>query len=128
MLISSAYAQGSGSAGGGDFFVQIMPLLLIFVVFYFLLIRPQQKKAKAHRDMVGSLQRGDKVVTGGGLYATVAKVEDDVLVLEIADGVRVRAARSTITDLGAKPVPRNDSGSSGTGSDGDSAGPTSKDK
>ena len=77
MLISAAYAQGTGSAGGGDFFVQIMPLLLIFVVFYFLLIRPQQKKMKAHRDMVGGLQRGDKVITGGGLFATVSKVEED---------------------------------------------------
>ena len=128
MLISTAYAQGTGSAGGGDFFVQIMPLLLIFVVFYFLLIRPQQKKMKAHRDMVGALQRGDKVVTGGGLYATVAKVEDNILILEIADGVRVRAARNTITELNSKPVPRNESSSPESGPDGDSAGRTSKDK
>ena len=119
MLISTAYAQGTGSAGGGDFLVQIMPLLLIFVVFYFLLIRPQQKKAKAHRDMVGGLQRGDKVITGGGLFATVAKVEDDVLVLEIADGVRVKAARGTITELSSKPVPRKDHGTSDAASDTD---------
>ena len=119
MLISTAYAQGTGSAGGGDFLVQIMPLLLIFVVFYFLLIRPQQKKAKAHRDMVGGLQRGDKVITGGGLFATVSKVEDDILVLEIADGVRVKAARNTITDLSSKPVPRKDQGASDSSSDAD---------
>ncbi|MBT05564.1 MAG: preprotein translocase subunit YajC [Rhodospirillaceae bacterium] len=118
MLISAAYAQEAGSAGGGDFFVQIMPLLLIFVVFYFLLIRPQQKKMKAHRDMVGGLQRGDKVITGGGLFATVSKVEEDVLVLEIADGVRVKAARNTITEVNAKPVPRNDNDSKESASDG----------
>ena len=106
MFIARAYAQGTGAAGGSDFFVQILPLLLIFVVFYFLLIRPQQKKMKGHRDMVANLQRGDKVITGGGLYATVAKVEDDAVVLEIADGVRVKAARHTISELSAKPVPR----------------------
>ena len=118
MLISAAYAQGPGSAGGGDFFVQRMPLLHIFVVFYFLLIRPQQKKMKAHRDMVGGLQRGDKGITGGGLFATDSKVEEDVLVLEIADGVRVKAARTTITEVNAKPVPRKDNDSNESASDG----------
>ena len=106
IFIARAYAQGTDAAGGSDFFVQILPLLLIFVVFYFLLIRPQQKKMKGHRDMVANLQRGDKVITGGGLYATVAKVEDDAVVLEIADGVRVKAARHTISELSSKPVPR----------------------
>ena len=106
MFIAQAYAQGTGAAGGSDFFIQILPLLLIFVVFYFLLIRPQQKKMKGHRDMVANLQRGEKVITGGGLYATVAKVEDDAVVLEIADGVRVKAARHTISELSSKPVPR----------------------
>ena len=107
MLIASAYAQGGGAPGGGGFFVQILPLLLIFVVFYFLLIRPQQKKMKAHRDMIANLRRGDKVITGGGLHATVAKIEDEVAVLEIANGVRVKAARHTISELSAKPVPRD---------------------
>ena len=107
MLIASAFAQGGGAPGGGGFFVQILPLLLIFVVFYFLLIRPQQKKMKAHRDMIANLQRGDKVNTGGGLHATVAKIEDEVAVLEIANGVRVKAARHTISELSAKPVPRD---------------------
>ena len=74
---------------------------------------------KGHRNMVANLQRGDKVITGGGLYATVAKVEDDAVVLEIADGVRVKAARHTISELSSKPVPRgagNDvQGESGSG-------------
>jgi preprotein translocase subunit YajC len=106
MWISTALAQ-DGGAGGGGMIVQLLPLILIFVVFYFLLIRPQQKKLKDHREMVANLRRGDKVVTGGGLYATVSKVEDDAtLILEIAPNVRVKAARNTITELAAKPEPR----------------------
>ena len=115
MFIASAYAQGGGAAGGSDFFVQILPLLLIFVVFYFLLIRPQQKKMKKHRDMVANLQRGDKVITGGGLYASVAKIEDDAVIREIANGVRVKAARHTISELSAKPIPRGNAKDSGVG-------------
>ena len=115
MFIASAYAQGGGAAGGSDFFVQILPLLLIFVVFYFLLIRPQQKKMKKHRDMVANLQRGDKVITGGGLYASVAKIEADAVILEIANGVRVKAARHTISELSAKPFPRGNAKDSGGG-------------
>ena len=106
MLISTAYAQDA-AAGGGGALVQLLPLVLIFVVFYFLLIRPQQKRLKEHKRLVGTLKRGDKVITGGGLHATVAKVEDEhTLILEIAPNVRVKAQRSTITDLVSKPQPR----------------------
>ncbi|NIA67550.1 preprotein translocase subunit YajC [Pelagibius litoralis] len=119
MLISPAYAQASG--GGADLFTSFLPIILIFVVFYFLLIRPQQKKVKMHRDMVQSLRRGDKVVTGGGLIGTVTKVLSDTEVqLELAEGVRVRAMRSTIQDVmsrteaapgkGSAPAPANDGG------------------
>jgi len=108
MLISAAYAQDAAAGGGGAMF-QLLPLVLIFVVFYFLLIRPQQKKLKEHKHMVGELKRGDKVITGGGLHATVTKVEDDrTLVLEIAPNVRVKAERHTITDMVSKPQPRSD--------------------
>ena len=75
MLISPAYAQAGGAPGGFDL-ISLMPLLLIFVVFYFLLIRPQQKKMKQHRDMIGALKRGDRVLTAGGIIGTVVKVED----------------------------------------------------
>jgi preprotein translocase subunit YajC len=104
MLISPAYAQSGG--GGGFDVMQMLPLVLIFVVFYFLLIRPQQKKAKVHREMVAALRRGDKVVTAGGLVGTVAKVlnEQEVLV-EIADGVRVRVVRSQISETISKTAP-----------------------
>ena len=103
MLISPAYAQ---SGGGGDMLTGLLPIILIFVVFYFLLIRPQQKKAKAHRELVAALRRGDRVVTAGGIMGTVARVsnEHEVLV-EIAEGVRVRMVRSQITDVLSKPQP-----------------------
>lgn len=104
MFISTAFAQ---DGGGGGAMIQILPLILIFVVFYFLLIRPQQKKARLHREMVAALKRGDKVVTGGGLHATVAKVEDDAtVILELAPNVRVKAQRHTIADLASRPEPR----------------------
>jgi preprotein translocase subunit YajC len=76
------------------------------VVFYFLLIRPQQKKMKAHREMVQALKRGDRVVTSGGIVGTVTKVVSDSEVqIEIAENVRVRVVRSSITDIVAKTEP-----------------------
>lgn len=106
MLISTAYAQAAGGAGGGFDIVQIAPLILIFVVFYFLLIRPQQKKAKDHKAMLGQLRRGDRVVTGGGIVGTVSKVQgDEDVVVEIAEGVKVRVVRGTITAVLSKTEP-----------------------
>jgi preprotein translocase subunit YajC len=107
MLLTPAYAQAAGGAPAGFDFISIMPLVLIFVVFYFLLIRPQQKKMKTHRDMIGAVKRGDRVLTGGGILGTVVKVEDsdDVLLVEIAKDIRVRVARGTISDVLNKPQP-----------------------
>ncbi len=106
MFVTPAYAQAAEGGGGGGL-EAFLPLILIFVVFYFLLIRPQQKKAKDHREMVSRLRRGDRVVTGGGLHATVAKVEDEnTVILEIAPNVRVKARRHTIAELASKPQPR----------------------
>jgi len=99
MLISQAWAQGAGG-GSGDFLVQLFPLILIFVVFYFLLIRPQQTKMKTHREMLSGVKRGDRVVTGGGIIGLVIKViGDNEVQVEIADGVRVRVLKQTITDI-----------------------------
>jgi preprotein translocase subunit YajC len=108
MLFSPAYAQAAGGAPGGFDLISLMPLVLIFVVFYFLLIRPQQKKMKSHRDMIGAVKRGDRVLTGGGIIGSVVKVEDgdDVLLVEIAKDIRVRVARSTISDVLNKPQAR----------------------
>ena len=109
MLISAAYAQGAGITGLFDnqsALIQFLPLVLIFVVFYFLLIRPQQRKAKDHKTMLDALRRGDRVVTGGGIIGTVARVENpEEVTVDIADGVRVRVLRSTISSVLAKPDP-----------------------
>lgn len=104
MLISSAWAQEGADAAAaapeGGFLLSLAPLILIFVVFYFLLIRPQQKKMKAHRAMVANVRRGDRVQTQGGILGTVTKVLNDTEVLvEIAEGVRVRVAKHTLTDV-----------------------------
>src|SRR5260221_6696097 len=86
--------------------MQFLPLVLIFVVFYFLLIRPQQKRAKEHKTMLSALRRGDRVVTGGGIIGTVAKViGDDEVTVDIAEGTRVRVLRSTITTVLARTEP-----------------------
>ncbi len=82
----------------------------LFAIFYFLLIRPQQKKAKEHRDMVHAVQRGDNVVTGGGLVGKVAKVTDTEVMIDLAEGVRVTAVKGTLQDVRSKsaPKPAND--------------------
>ena len=106
MLISTAYAQGLSGLLDQNAMIQFLPLVLIFVVFYFLLIRPQQKKQKDHRSMLDALRRGDRVVTGGGIIATVNRVTSaEEVEVDIAQGVRVRVLRSTITSVLAKPDP-----------------------
>jgi preprotein translocase subunit YajC len=105
MLISTAYAQGTGLLDQSAL-IQFLPLVLIFIVFYFLLIRPQQKKQKDHRTMLDALRRGDRVVTGGGILGTVSKVvSPEEVEVDIASGVRVKILRSTITSVLAKPDP-----------------------
>ena len=83
-----------------EFIVQFIPLILIFAVFYFLLIRPQQRRAKMHRDMVSAMQRGDKVITAGGLGAKVVKVVNETDVeLEISPNVNVVVLKATVSDV-----------------------------
>jgi len=125
MLISPAYAQAADAAGSPGMLQSMLPLLLIFVVFYFLLIRPQQKKMKMHKEMLNTIRRGDRVVTGGGILGTVTKViSDNELQVEIADGVKVRVERSMVSGVVAKTEPAdkadkadNDSGDSTGGDD-----------
>jgi preprotein translocase subunit YajC len=106
MLISTAYAQGTGVFDSQSTLIQFLPLVLIFVVFYFLLIRPQQRKAKDQKAMLDALRRGDRVVTGGGIIGTVARADSpEEVTVDIADGVRVRVVRSTIASVLAKPDP-----------------------
>lgn len=103
MLITPAYAQGA--AGGGDFFVTILPFLLIFVIMYFMLIRPQQKRVKEHKEMVAALRRGDTVVTAGGLVGKVTKVDEAEVEVQVAQGVKVKVVRSTISEVRNKTQP-----------------------
>ena len=106
MFISEAWAQAAGTpASGADMLVQFAPFVLIFVVMWFLLIRPQQKKAKEHRAMVSALKRGDRVVTNGGIYGQVTHVADDHLMVEIAEGVKIKVVRDAITAVPGKPEP-----------------------
>jgi len=106
MFVSPAFAQDVAAAPGGNVFAQFLPIILIFVIFYFLLIRPQQQKMKQHRAMVEALRRGDQVVTSGGIVGKVFKVNDDGMVeVEIAEGVRVRIVKSTISQVLNKTEP-----------------------
>ena len=101
MIITPAYAQAAGGAGDG--FATLLPVVLIFVVFYILLIRPQQKRAKNHRAMLGAIRRGDKVVTGGGIMGTVTKVvNEDEVAVEIAEGIKIRVQRGLIASVQPK--------------------------
>lgn len=107
MFITPAYAQGA--APGGDFFVQLLPILLMFVIFYFLLFRPQQQRIKQHREMVANIRRGDTVVTAGGMIGVVTRVKDETEIeVEIAKDTRVRVIKSTIADVKVKGEPVND--------------------
>jgi preprotein translocase subunit YajC len=109
MFISTAYAQDAAAGGATGMLMQFAPLILIFIVFYFILIRPQQRKAKEHRDMLSQLKRGDRVVTGGGMVATITKVKEgsDEIEAEIAQGVRVIIVRTTIGSV-IRPPAAND--------------------
>lgn len=106
MFISTAFAQAPSAAPAGSGFEAFLPLVLIFVVFYFLVFRPQQKKMKQHKEMLAALRRGDKVLTGGGIIATVVKVIDDNEVeVDLGNDTKVRVVRATIADILTKPQP-----------------------
>jgi len=108
MWISPAFAQGVDAAAPNPF-VQLAPLIFIFVIFYFLLIRPQQQARKKHMEMVANVRRGDVVVTGGGLVGKVTKVVDDnEVMVELADGFSVKVVKATLSDVRTKPQPAND--------------------
>lgn len=90
--------------------MSLAPLLLMFIIFYFLLIRPQQKKTKEHREMVQNLKKGDRIITGGGIYGRITGMDDTTLTVEIADKVRVKITRGNVQGLvptaGATPQPK----------------------
>lgn len=112
MFASPAYAQAAGSAapgGAGAFLASgLLPMVLIFIIFWFLLIRPQQQQMKRHKAKIDAAKKGDNVVTGGGLIGKITKVEGDIVEVEIASGIKVKAVKSTLTDVNpltpAKPA------------------------
>lgn len=100
MLTSPILAQ---AAPGGDFFIQFLPFVAIFAIMYFLIIRPQQKRLHEHRAMVEGVRRGDTVVTGGGIVGKIVKADDGPeLQVEIAEGVRVKVMRGTLSEVRSK--------------------------
>ena len=105
MLTTPAFAQSAGGIAEGGF--GLLPIIFVMVIFYFLLIRPQQKRAKQHKEMLAAIRRGDKIVTSGGLMGTVVKVIDDndTVEVEIAKDVKVSVVRGMIADIRAKTEP-----------------------
>ena len=109
-MFTSAFAQVPGATTGGmDLVLQMAPFAVILVIMYFLILRPQQKKAKDHRDLIGNVRRGDTIVTTGGLIGRVTKATEPTEVeLEIALNVRVRVLRQMISEVRAKGEPVKD--------------------
>ena len=106
MFITPAYAQGASPFGDLGMIGQLLPFVLIFVIMYFLILRPQQKRVKAHQEMVKNVRRGDTVITNGGLIGKVTKViDDDQIEIEIADDVRIRQMRQMVTEVRTKGEP-----------------------
>jgi len=95
-MISVAYAAAGPGGDSMNWLFQMAPLLLIFAVFYFLLIMPQQKKAKQHKQMLDSIDKGDDVVTSGGIHGKVVGVTDQVLTLDVGDKVKIKVSREFI--------------------------------
>jgi preprotein translocase subunit YajC len=106
MLVTPAYAQALGTGGAGEMLMSVFPFILIFIIMYFLIIRPQRTQMKQREQMLAAVQRGDTVVTGGGVVGKITKIIDDKEAeVEIANGVKVRVVRSLIADVRVKGTP-----------------------
>ena len=105
MFDNPAFAQSTGSIAEGGF--GLLPIIFVMVIFYFLLIRPQQKRAKQHKEMLAAIRRGDKIVTSGGLLGTIVKASEntDTVEVEIAKDVKVNVVRAMIADIRSKTEP-----------------------
>jgi len=114
MLITPAFAQAAGSAGGSSqFLMQLVPFIAIIAIFYFLIIRPQQTRMKQHKEMVASVKRNDTVVTSGGIVGKVTRVIEEEgkeaeVEVQIAENTRVRVVRSTLSDVRRAKEPADD--------------------
>jgi preprotein translocase subunit YajC len=106
-ILASAAAPAGGAAGGIIGF--IMPMALVFIIFYFLVLRPQNQRMKAHNATINAVQKGDEVITAGGIRGKATKVGDDEVEVEIAQGVKVRVVKSTLSQVFSKNAkPAND--------------------
>src|SRR3990170_1926710 len=92
-----AFAQSAPGVGSPSQLLSFLPLVLVFIIFYFLLIRPQQKKAKDHQQMLGKLKKNDEVMTSGGIYGKVTALNDNIVTVEVAPNVRIRVNRPQIS-------------------------------
>ena len=128
MFITPAFAQAAGATDTNNLLMSLLPFALIFIIMYFLIIRPQQKKAKEHNELVKNIRRGDTVITSSGLVGKVTKVvDDDQIEFEIADGVRVRQMRQMISIVRAKGEPAKGEPTKGESAKGAAKGDGSKD-
>ena len=106
-IITPAYAQAAPAASPGADYMTFLPMIAIFVVFYFLLIRPQQKRAKETKAMLAALQKGDEVVTAGGIVGRIAKLGEQYATVEIAPSVEITVQRGAVTQLLPKGTIKN---------------------
>jgi preprotein translocase subunit YajC len=128
MFITPAFAQAAGAGDTNSLLMSLLPFALIFIIMYFLIIRPQQKKAKEHNELVKNIRRGDTVITSSGLVGKVTKVVDDEQIeFEIADGVRVRQMRQMISIVRAKGEPAKGEPTKGESAKGRAKGEDAKD-
>ncbi len=93
-------AEGGQGAGG---LAGFLPIIILFAIFYFLLIRPQQKKAKEHREMISNLKKGNRIVTSGGIYGTITTIDDTTIGLEIAEKVKIKVSRGNVAAVVSEP-------------------------
>ncbi len=108
-MVETAFAMGQAGAQGGQGaggLAAFMPLIILIVIFYFLLIRPQQKRAKQHREMLNNLKKGDRVITSGGMYGNITSIDDTTVTLEVADKVKIKLTKGNVAALagGEKPA------------------------
>lgn len=107
-MISTAYAMGQAGGQGGQAggIAGFLPIIILFAIFYFLLIRPQQKKAKEHREMIANLKKGNRIVTSGGIYGTIQSIDDTTISLEIAEKVKIKVTRGNVAAVIADNQPQ----------------------
>lgn len=108
-LISTAHAIGGSGQGGGSAnpIASLLPFVLMFVVLYLLILRPQMKKQKAQQRMIDELEKGDQVVTSGGIHGVIQSIKDDVIVVKIAENVKIELSRAAVSRVKNKEQPKD---------------------